>query len=225
MEKLTEQQIKTLKLFSYYCQANAADEVDKSVYINNCEVNWSDDYFRPPLSSRTVEGYETINNLLDEITDKLIDEFDDCELGGEIRYNIDCIERKINAEILQLVYNEETTVTEYELEVIDDESINDFFETVVKNNNDIGVVNFDGAGDSGYIDKSIVFGGSSRYKLPEKVLGYLYEILGSNHGGWEINEGSFGNFEFDYVNKRIVLNFNYRMEDYFNLGSKFYAEF
>ena len=40
-----------------------------------------------------------------------------------------------------------------------------------------------------------------------------YDKLGASHGGWEINEGSYGTFLFDVINRRIELDFNERIEE------------
>ena len=39
-----------------------------------------------------------------------------------------------------------------------------------------------------------------------------YDRLGAHHAGWEINEGSYGTFVFDVVNRKIDLEFNERVE-------------
>jgi hypothetical protein len=39
-----------------------------------------------------------------------------------------------------------------------------------------------------------------------------YDRLGAYHSGWEINEGSYGTFNFDVLNRKINLEFNERVE-------------
>ena len=39
-----------------------------------------------------------------------------------------------------------------------------------------------------------------------------YDKLSARHPGWEINEGSYGTFTFDTVNRKIELEFNERVE-------------
>ena len=39
-----------------------------------------------------------------------------------------------------------------------------------------------------------------------------YNLLAERHGGWEINEGSYGTFTLDFINKKIHLEFNERIE-------------
>jgi len=46
----------------------------------------------------------------------------------------------------------------------------------------------------------------------ELVEQICYDRLGAHHGGWEINEGSYGTFTFDVLNRKINLEFNERVE-------------
>ena len=47
-------------------------------------------------------------------------------------------------------------------------------------------------------------------ELVEKI---CYDLLGANHGGWEINEGSYGEFVFSFgKGNKIDLTFNQRVE-------------
>ena len=40
-------------------------------------------------------------------------------------------------------------------------------------------------------------------EVPKFILDILYEVLEENYGGWEINEGSAGEFVVDYEANRI----------------------
>ena len=46
----------------------------------------------------------------------------------------------------------------------------------------------------------------------ELVHEICYDKLASKHMGWEINEGSYGTFSFDVLNRKISLEFNERVE-------------
>jgi hypothetical protein len=48
--------------------------------------------------------------------------------------------------------------------------------------------------------------------VEELVHEICYDKLGSKHMGWEINEGSYGTFSFDVLNRKISLEFNERVE-------------
>ena len=39
-----------------------------------------------------------------------------------------------------------------------------------------------------------------------------YDRLGAKHSGWEINEGSYGTFHFDVLNRKVELEYNERIE-------------
>ena len=48
--------------------------------------------------------------------------------------------------------------------------------------------------------------------VEELVSEICYDKLSSKHMGWEINEGSYGTFSFDVLNRKISLEFNERVE-------------
>lgn len=52
------------------------------------------------------------------------------------------------------------------------------------------------------------------YTYDELVEELCYGILGSEHPGWEINEGAFGTFEIDVAKDSVSLTFNQRVETY-----------
>jgi hypothetical protein len=99
------------------------------------------------------------------------------------------------------------------------------------------IVEFDGAGDSGQIESVIASAGETRVilpgnpvtlrhaswenhalritqtVLPEAIETLCYSYLQQEYGGWENNDGAFGNFEFDIVNRTIQFEFNGRFTD------------
>jgi len=97
-------------------------------------------------------------------------------------------------------------------------------------------VSFDGVGDSGQIENIEAKAGdeivalpdtpveiaSTEYfsdevhrrtePLPQALESLCYLILEAKHGGWENNEGAYGEFVFDVAEDSIALDFNYRIE-------------
>jgi len=71
---------------------------------------------------------------------------------------------------------------------------------------------YDGSGDSGQIDDPD-FGFR---EVPRDVVlaaqDLFYDVLADHYGGWEINEGSFGEFAWDVRADRITLVYNGRIE-------------
>jgi hypothetical protein len=70
-------------------------------------------------------------------------------------------------------------------------------------------VRFDGGGDSGYIHST--FEGTN-ISVPANVEDYCYTLLERFFGGWEINEGSQGNFVFYLKDEITELNYSENTE-------------
>ena len=86
--------------------------------------------------------------------------------------------------------------------------------------------------DEAYLDKVIVKGSekTSYHQWDEKkkemvltearegnireiIEEICYDKLGASHGGWEINEGSYGTFYFDVSTRKVRLEYNERIEE------------
>lgn len=99
------------------------------------------------------------------------------------------------------------------------------------------IVRFDGSGDSGQVEEVTAFGedGAERplpethvelqkisfgedaptnlsEPLGEAIETLAYSLLQSSHGGWENNEGAYGEFTFDVAANLITLDHNERYE-------------
>lgn len=84
------------------------------------------------------------------------------------------------------------------------------------------IAHYDGEGDSGqFEDVRVVVTGSEDAvevtKVPgladdDKIRDAAYDILEEKHGGWEINEGSFGDVILYVETERLVIEHNYRVE-------------
>jgi hypothetical protein len=96
------------------------------------------------------------------------------------------------------------------------------------------VVTFDGCGDSGQIEEIAARSGDDAVSLPdgeitiacaawrsdevtstamsvETALEQLaYDFLSETHGGWENNDGAYGDFTFDVASRTITLDYNER---------------
>lgn len=94
------------------------------------------------------------------------------------------------------------------------------------------VISFDGYGDSGQIEKVEVDGfttvlpdvkvdfttvGAAKAELEARAIplhevleNIVYDLLCHRHGGWQDNEGSYGDVTFDATVRTITLDFNER---------------
>jgi hypothetical protein len=106
-------------------------------------------------------------------------------------------------------------------------------------------VDFDGEGDSGQIGSVTASCGEERAALPETTVTIrqsswrdaegvatemkleeaietlCYGYLEQEHGGWENNEGGFGEFRFDVAARTIALEFNGRVIDTHTTNHRF----
>ena len=99
------------------------------------------------------------------------------------------------------------------------------------------LVEFDGYGDSGQIEDISAHAGPDiavnlpehsieiarieygsleivreTYTVKEAIERLAYDFLEETHGGWENNEGAYGDFLFDVAEHTITLNYNERIE-------------
>jgi len=71
---------------------------------------------------------------------------------------------------------------------------------------------FNGGGDSGYIDDKGTTDFFGSVEMPSQFEDFFYGML-SSFGGWEINEGSFGTFTIDMDLETIELDFSWNTEE------------
>ena len=72
-------------------------------------------------------------------------------------------------------------------------------------------VDFSGAGDSGWVEEDGRTKKNNNYRIPDFVENYCYQLLGK-YPGWEINEGSQGQFYFDSGMMTVKFEFTYNEE-------------
>jgi hypothetical protein len=71
------------------------------------------------------------------------------------------------------------------------------------------VLKYNGGGDSGYLESDFENGET----VPTEVEEWCYQQLEENFGGWEINEGSQGEFQFDFNEKTVILSHTFNIEE------------
>jgi len=61
--------------------------------------------------------------------------------------------------------------------------------------------------------KLFVDGKGKEGNVREIIEEICYDKLGASHGGWELNEGSYGTFYFDVSTRKVRLEYNERIEE------------
>jgi hypothetical protein len=163
------------------------------------------------------------NNYTAEIPDglvpilkRIIDYFDDADLysnlpdGSDIDYQrfeitIDGVKREISLTHIYSYFSEgDSQGVEYD-DMIEEWEEKGVFDDVSIPEDGYLVLKYNGGGDSGYIESDFENGEPA----PGAVEEWCYQQLEDNFGGWEINEGSQGEFQFDFNEKTVVLAHTY----------------
>lgn len=137
---------------------------------------------------------------------------------------IPSVDEDISSTSLEIVINSEGSITaEYcwryytrddQSESFDsnDGNLNQVFDELSENHSGLVYVKFDGNGDSGQIEQAEDESGSI-INVSANVEDWCYNQLESKYGGWEINEGSSGQFIFDLDNNTCELEFGWNNEN------------
>lgn len=150
------------------------------------------------------------------ILKKIIDYFDDADLysnlpdGSDIDYQrfeitIDGVKREISLTHIYSYFSEgDSQGVEYD-DMIEEWEEKGVFDDVSIPEDGYLTLKYNGGGDSGYIESDFENGERS----PDEVEQWCYQQLEENFGGWEINEGSQGEFQFDFNEKTVILQHTY----------------
>jgi hypothetical protein len=111
------------------------------------------------------------------------------------------------------------------------------FDVLVDEGIDRVIVNFDGEGDSGQIESITAYQQDAEVEIPatslthhqvqwgsdsivaatspvhDAIEGLCYAFLSEEQGGWENNDGAYGDFTFHVSDRRIELDFRARYTD------------
>jgi hypothetical protein len=187
------------------------------------EISYRENYFPTHFENNyTAE----IPDGLVPILKKIISYVDDDELyselpnDGNIDYQrfeitIDSVKREIS---LTHMYSYQieggSEGVEYD-DIIEEWEEKGVFDDIEIPEDNYLVLKYNGGGDSGYIESHFDSGARNPYgeSVPTEVEEWCYQQLEDNFGGWEINEGSQGEFQFDFNEKTVILSHTYNIEE------------
>lgn len=110
--------------------------------------------------------------------------------------------------VVEVSYWETTEPNEQEISV-DQEWVDTFKRAVGETSETIFNIDYQGGGDSGYIEDLVLDDGQI-ISLPDSVTDPMYNML---PGGWEINEGSQGFFSINLEDQTITVEYTENIED------------
>ena len=228
--ELTEEQLKTLNLFSYYSRGYGGDEVTKEYYFEDGSLDWEEDYWQSSSTHRGIESYDKIDELIEDI----IRQYDLEELSDNrmtLTFNIDCIEKILTITASEMVISQEFSLSTeeiYDEERNVDEELITYFKNMKSEGFVDGTIRFDGSGDSGSIDDNITLyrntGPTEDDDVDEDIENLCYVML-REYPGWEINEGSSGEFNLNFETGIIELNYGQNIEDDMGIDYRGYLRF
>jgi hypothetical protein len=219
--ELSKEDLKTLKLFAYMCKSYGIDEAVVEVQFYGGSADYFDNYAYEVDGPSKVELYDAISNLIQRIIDEndLSDyAYDDSTERGYLSFNFDCNERNLKVVGYSYVMSSKPMGDRFEEEQLSENypSVIEFLNELKNSGEVTKEVYFNGGGDSGEVEA---------YGISRGVEDFLYRWLSEFYGGWEINEGSYGDFVFDTQDMSVTLNFNENVEMAESNGQVFYVEF
>ena len=208
--------IKKFKLLHYILLSNGVNRISNDFYI---DYDGNVDYHFSPWTGKgnahnflPDKMFDFLDNFFDTMKDNVLDSL---EADDESSATVSC-EYSTTDKTFTIEENVQTMGYEsynQEFEIDEKELLEDMVQW--KEDGKLKItVDFNGGGDSGYIDEvGFINDGNDKYDLSAVWETKLYNILEKNHGGWEINEGSEGTFTIDNENQIIELDFRMNVED------------
>jgi|688.fasta_scaffold05049_6 hypothetical protein len=195
--------LKTMSATELNFFVNMPENNDFATYVfqpESIQNDWRIRYFEMSLQNKVLMA-KFLNEMLSERLPSLWSRlFKKGYNYNDIRFQIDILEnRQVDVNFIAEYYDTDESEDEYTIE--DDSRLVDVFQSIRMLNPNISSakLDFEGSGDSGSIDSDIVTN-EGVYPVPKSVENWCYSIL---PGGWEINEGSYGNFYFDLETETV----------------------
>jgi hypothetical protein len=207
--------VKKFKLLHYILLSNGMIYLENDIYIgHDGDIDY---YFNPYTNkgSATPVLPDSMLVFLDTFFETLKDNvLNLLESGGDERgrvtFTYNTSNKKFTIDETIFAMDFESSVSEFEID--EKELLEDMLKWREEGKDEIRI-DFNGSGDSGYIDDyGHTNDNNERVNLPAVWEDKLYNILERNHGGWEINEGSEGTFTINNAEEKIELDFRMNVE-------------
>jgi hypothetical protein len=187
------------------------------------EISYGENYFPTHFENNyTAEIPDGLVPILKKIISYVDDEglYDELPNDANIVYQgfeitIDSVKKEISLTHSYSYQTEgDTQGVEYD-DMIEEWEEKGVFDDIEIPEDNYLVLKYNGGGDSGYIESHFDSGARNPYgeSVPTEVEEWCYQQLEDNFGGWEINEGSQGEFQFDFNEKTVILSHTYNIEE------------
>jgi hypothetical protein len=194
-------------------------DIDSGWDYDFSDIDWEDQtHFANNYSAEVPDGlipiYKKIADHIQENNLYKSPQYDDINYE-RVDFDIDCQKGEISVNHWYTYYergnsNSVTWDAEDDKEIFEEWEKDGVLEDLEIPNDGILTLKYNGSGDSGYIENTFEELGD---QIPAAIEDWCYNQLESNFGGWEINEGSDGEFIFNFHDMTIELNHTYNVEE------------
>jgi hypothetical protein len=194
-------------------------DIDSGWNFDFDEINWEDQtHFANNYSAEVPDGllpiYKKIADYIQENNLYRSPQYDDINYE-RVDFDIDCQKGEISVNHWYSYYdrgdsNSVTWDAEDDKEIFEEWEKDGVLQDLDIPDDGILTIKYNGSGDSGFIENSFEEIGDL---VPAAIEDWCYNQLESNFGGWEINEGSDGEFIFNFHDMTIELNHTYNTEE------------
>lgn len=210
----TPEEKKLLKMYSNILEKFGVDKSYYSFFFGYGYSEYDSEVFQVPYNFSNIKDSIPTFNSLTILAKKIYDEMDleqyidDESKWQEIRLTI--IPSKKIIEIKNLLTFTETNESEHVMtfEEMSEEQIEGFEKMKLECDCKSDSVNFNGGGDDGYIESKT----TEDNDIDGRIEDLFYRMLNDVQSGWEIDEGSQGNFILNYKKNIIILNFGLNVD-------------
>jgi hypothetical protein len=194
-------------------------DIDSGWNWDFSDINWEDQtHFANNYSAEVPDGlipiYKKIADYIQENNLYRSPEYDDINYE-RVDFDIDCQKGEITVNHWYTYYergdsNSVTWDAEDDKEIFEEWEKDGVLEDLDIPDDGILTLKYNGSGDSGYIENTFEEIGD---QVPSTIEDWCYNKLERHFGGWEINEGSDGEFIFNFHDMTIELNHTYNVEE------------
>jgi hypothetical protein len=212
----TDNSKNNLKLLFYLSSqyGDAIVEQNFDIY-QGCDTNY---YYSPyagaPIKDKLPTNLNVfLNDFFHKCFEFATDNIDyDCDNYNRIDCYLNLKEKKITFDISTTIIKTEDKYYEYNQDTLSESILSNLED--FKNDGYRKIrFDFNGSGDSGYIDSPGYSDDNNSVDLPASLEDFFYERLNNTQSGWEINEGSQGYFSVYPSENKIDLYFGLNYED------------
>lgn len=199
---------------------NIEIDIDSGFDFDFSEIEWTSEvtHFSNNYSAEIPDG-------LIPILKKISDHIKENDLFGtntevdsnyeRIDFDIDCDTQEISVSYWFTYYDRgDSDSTSWDGEegkdLFEEWESEGVFEDLTVPKDGILTISYNGSGDSGYVESSF---DQTSDSVPAPLEDWCYRQLEDNYGGWEINEGSDGEFVFNFNDMEIRLDHTYNTEE------------